>query len=89
MFGFSLIKTAKLKHLYSEVSKLAIENVELNKEVAKREAAITELNNALDGEQSLSGILAMEIGNLNSQNKHLKHLLFSFRSLKVSKKKKH
>lgn len=35
MFGYSLIKTDKLKHLYREVSQLAIDNVAHNKEVAK------------------------------------------------------
>lgn len=87
MFGISLIKTAKLQHLYSEVSKLAIENVELNKEVAKRDATIVELNEALDGVEALSSVLANEITNLDSQNQYFKRLLSRVTFVKGKKRR--
>lgn len=47
MFNLSIIKTSKLKHLYSEASTLAIENVRLSKENVKLSAAVAELDSVL------------------------------------------
>lgn len=82
MFGFSLVKTAKLNHLYSEASKLAIENVRLNKTVAKRDVIIRELY------QTIDGILVTNISIMVAQNKQLKRLLNSLRPAQINVKKK-
>lgn len=78
MFGISLIKTSKLKHLYSEVSSLAIENVNLNKEVVKRDVAIADLSAELNGERGMSACLASEYNYMQKQCEHLKKIISVF-----------
>ncbi|MCM1219943.1 MAG: hypothetical protein NC548_36180 [Lachnospiraceae bacterium] len=91
MFGISLIKTSKLQHLYSEASSLAIENVNLNKELAHRDATIKELESSLEGEQALSGFLAVEFNSQQRQNEYLKRVIAGFQLGKRTslRKKKH
>lgn len=90
MFGISLIKTSKLKHLYSEASSLAIENVNLNKEIAHRDATIKELEQAVEAEQALSGFLAVEYNGQQRANEDLKRIIAGFQLGKrsIMRKKK-
>lgn len=78
MFGFSIIRTKKLDHLYTEVSKLAIENVELNKRATRLEcqlarawAECAEIDNQLFKERSLTKYLKRVVG-LNAPKKKKK-----------------
>lgn len=88
MFGLSLISTKKLNHLYTEVSKLAIENVNLNKEVAKRDAIIDNANAEIETTKHLAVCVAGECDRLDSENRYLKRIIKQqTRSTKKRKKK--
>lgn len=75
MFNLSIIKTSKLKHLYNEVSTLAIENVRLSKENAKLSAAIVELDSVLIAHRSFIQRLEGALGVLDQQNRYLKRVI--------------
>lgn len=68
MFGLSLVSTKKLKHLYSEVSSIAIENVNLNKDV-------TRLHAELKATHTFAECLLLAYSQLDEDNRKLKHLL--------------
>lgn len=87
MFGLSLVSTKKLKHLYSEVSHLAIENVRLSKDNTKLTMAVAELDKALTAHQLLMARMESALDNIDRQNRYLKRVIGSHGSAKRKKRR--
>lgn len=86
MFGLSLVSTKKLKHLYSETSHLAIENVKLSKDNAKLVTAVAELDKSLTAHQLLMVRMEAALDNIDRQNRYFKRLV-GLRGMSKRKKK--
>lgn len=87
MFGLSLVSTKKLKHLYSETSHLAIENVKLSKDNAKLVTAVAELDKSLTAHQLLMVRMEAALDTIDRQNRYFKRLV-GLRGMSKRKKKR-
>lgn len=87
MLGLSLVSTKKLKHLYSETSHLAIENVKLSKDNAKLATAVAELDKSLTAHQLLMVRMEAALDNIDRQNRYFKRLV-GLRGMSKRKKKR-
>lgn len=87
MFGLSLVSTKKLKHLYSETSHLAIENVKLSKDNAKLATAVAELDKSLTAHQLLMVRMEAALDNIDRQNRYFKRLV-GLRGMSKRKRKR-
>lgn len=87
MLGLSLVSTKKLKHLYSETSHLAIENVKLSKDNAKLATAVAELDKSLTAHQLLMVRMEAALDNIDRQNRYFKRLV-GLRGMSKRKRKR-
>lgn len=87
MLGLSLVSTKKLKHLYSETSHLAIENVKLSKDNAKLATAVAELDKSLTAHQLLMVRMEAALDNIDRQNRYFKRFV-GLRGMSKRKRKR-